>query len=112
MGTRQDPKIAIFRRKHLPRLRQKFAPLKVIAFGSRARGEALEDSDLDLILVSPRFASMRFIERPVRVLETLDYPGGLELLCYTPEEFERKREELGIVRVAVEEGAVEEGIEL
>lgn len=47
---------------------------------------------------------MRFIERPVRVLEALDYPGGLELLCYTPEEFEAKREEMGIVRVAVEEG--------
>ena len=104
MGTRQDPKIALFRRKHLPRLRRKFAPLKVIAFGSRARGEALADSDLDLILVSPKFASMQSLDRPVKVLEALDQPGGLELLCYTPEEFEEKRHELGIVRVAVEEG--------
>ncbi len=104
MGTRQDPKIAMFRRKYLPRLRRKFAPLKVLAFGSRTRGEALEDSDLDLILVSPKFALVRFLDRPVKVLEALDYPGGLELLCYTPEEFEEKREELGIVRVAVQEG--------
>lgn len=104
MGTRQDPKVAIFRRKHLPRLWRKFAPLKVIAFGSRARGEALAESDLDLILVSPKFASMRFLDRPVKVLEALDSPGGLELLCYTPEEFEEKRREMGIVRVAVKEG--------
>ena len=104
MGARQDPKLAVFRRKHLPGLRRKFAPLKVIAFGFRVRGEALEDSDLDLVLVSPRFAPMSFLDRPVRVLESLDYAGGLELLCYTPEEFERKREELGIVRVAVQEG--------
>lgn len=104
MGTRQDPKVAIFRRKHLPRLWRRFAPLKVIAFGSRARGEALAESDLDLILVSPKFASMRFLDRPVKVLEALDSPGGLELLCYTPEEFEEKRREMGIVRVAVKEG--------
>jgi len=100
----QDPKVAAFVRDHLPRLRERFAPLRVILFGSRARGEALSTSDLDLILVSPRFASVPFLERPVKILESLGYPGGLELLCYTPEEFEAKREEMGIVRVAVMEG--------
>ena len=29
---------------------------------------------------------------------------GVELLCYTREEYERKRRELGIVRTAAEEG--------
>ena len=43
-------------------------------------------------------------DRPVRVLEMLGYPGGLELLCYTPEEFEMRREELGLVQVACTEG--------
>ncbi len=104
MAQGEDPKLAAFMRDHLPRLRERFAPLRVIVFGSRARGEALSTSDLDLILVSPRFASVPFLERPVRVLESLGYPGGLELLCYTPEEFEAKREEMGIVRVAVMEG--------
>lgn len=104
MAQEQDPKVAAFAREHLPQLRERFAPLRVIVFGSRARGDALSTSDLDLILVSPRFAAVPFLERPVRVLEALDYPGGLELLCYTPEEFEIKRSEMGIVRVAVEEG--------
>lgn len=104
MAQGQDPKVAAFEHDHLPRLRERFAPLRVIVFGSRARGEALSSSDLDLILVSPRFASVPFLKRPAEVLEALDYAGGLELLCYTPEEFERKREELGIVRVAVNEG--------
>ena len=45
-----------------------------------------------------------FLDRSVKVLETLDYPGGVELLCYTPEEFGEKCEEMGIVRVAVKEG--------
>ena len=104
MAQVQDPKLAGFVRDHLPTLRERLAPLRVIAFGSRARGDAPSTSDLDLILVSPWFAAVPFLKRPVAVLETLDYPGGLELLCYTPQEFEEKREEFGIVRVALVEG--------
>jgi hypothetical protein len=104
MAEAADPKVAAFVREQLPTLRERFGPLRAIVFGSRARGDALSTSDLDLILVSPRFASMPFLQRPVRVLESLGYPGGLELLCYTPDEFEAKREEMGIVRVALEEG--------
>jgi predicted nucleotidyltransferase len=104
MAEAQDRRLAEFTREHLPRLRQALAPLEAIAFGSRVRDEALSTSDLDLILVSPRFASVPFLRRPVHVLEMLDYPGGLDLLCYTPEEFEEKRHELGIVRVALDEG--------
>jgi predicted nucleotidyltransferase len=100
----QDPKLADFVRRHLPVLRERLAPLQAIAFGSRARGDALSTSDLDLILVSPRFAEVPFLKRPVTILEALDFPAGLELLCYTPEEFAEKREEFGIVRVALEEG--------
>ena len=104
MAQVQDPKLAEFVRHHLPKLRERFAPLQAIAFGSRVRGDALSTSDLDLILVSARFANVPFLKRPVVVLEALDYPGGLELLCYTPEEFDEKREEFGIVRVALDEG--------
>jgi predicted nucleotidyltransferase len=100
----EDRKLAEFVRHHLPTLRERLAPLQVLAFGSRVRGDALSTSDLDLILVSPRFAAVPFLRRPVDVLEMLDYPGGLELLCYTPEELEQKRHELGIVRVALDEG--------
>jgi hypothetical protein len=104
VAQEQDPRVAAFVRDHLPRLRERLGPLRAIVFGSRARGDALSTSDLDLILVSPRFASVPFLERPVRVLELLGYPCGLELLCYTPEEFDVKREEMGIVRIALEEG--------
>ena len=104
MAQTEDRKLAEFVREHLPRLREGLAPLTAIAFGSRVRGDAISTSDLDLILVSPGFAAIPFLRRPVHVLELLDYPGGLELLCYTPEEFEEKRRELGIVHVALEEG--------
>jgi predicted nucleotidyltransferase len=104
LAQTEDPKLAQFIRDHLPTLRARLGPLQVIAFGSRARGDALTTSDLDLIVVSPWFASMPFLRRAGAILELLDYPGGLELLCYTPEEFEQKRQEFGIVRVAVAEG--------
>jgi len=104
MAETQDPKLTRFAQSQLPLLRKRLAPLTVVAFGSRVRGDALSTSDLDLILVSPLFENVPFLQRPVAVLEMLDYPGGLELLCYTPAEFERKREELGIVRVALAEG--------
>jgi len=100
----KDPKLAEFVRHHLPTLRARLASVQVIAFGSRVRGDALSTSDLDLIVVSPWFASVPFLRRPGAVLELLEYPGGLELLCYTPEEFEEKRQEFGIVRVALEQG--------
>lgn len=104
MAQTEDPKVAAFARDLLPRLREQFGSLRVIVFGSRARGDALTTSDLDLILVSPRFVSVPFLQRPVQVLQALGYPGGLEILCYTPEEFEEKSREMGIVRVALEEG--------
>ena len=104
MAQGQDPKVAAFIGEAFPRLRQRFDSLRAVIFGSRARGDALSTSDLDVILVSPTFQSIPFLKRAVAVLEALDYPGGLELLCYTPEEFEAKRDEYGIVRVALEEG--------
>jgi predicted nucleotidyltransferase len=100
----EDPKLAAFVTDYLPRLRDRLAPLQAIAFGSRVRGDALSTSDLDLILISPWFARMSFLRRSVAVMELLDYPAGLELLCYTPEEFAQKRTEFGIVRVALQEG--------
>jgi hypothetical protein len=106
MAPKEDRKIREFVTKYLPILREKLRPSLVLAFGSRARGEALETSDLDLIVVSPRFKDIPFLERPYRVLLELGIPGGLEFICYTEGEFRRKSEELGLVRTALEEGLV------
>jgi predicted nucleotidyltransferase len=76
----------------------------VLVFGSRARGEALAESDLDLLVVSDRFAGVGFLDRAWRLLADLDLPFGADILCYTPAEFARKRREHGIVSRAVEEG--------
>jgi len=99
-----DERVEAFRRDVLPRLVERFRPQKVVVFGSRARGDALRESDLDLLVVSEAFAGVSWLERTVRVDEVVGLPGGVELLCYTPEEYARKAEELGIVRTAALEG--------
>jgi len=81
---------------------------RVIAFGSRVRGDALKRSDLDLIVVSDDFGGIRFFDRPGLVDDLWDWyiDMPLELLCYTREEFGRKAQEIGIVATAIKEGRV------
>jgi predicted nucleotidyltransferase len=90
--------------RYLPRLRRRYTPDLVLAFGSRVTGEALVESDLDLLVVSEAFRGVPFLERAYKLLTDLALPFPVDLLCYTPEEFSRKRRELGIVSQALEEG--------
>lgn len=99
-----DEKLTRFRREVLPRLVEGYRPTRVLAFGSRVRGDALKDSDLDVLIVAEAFRGVRWLDRPVRVTEDCDIRFGVELLCYTPDEYERKLGEWGIVRTASDEG--------
>jgi hypothetical protein len=47
---------------------------------------------------------MNWRERIIKVFGEWDKKQMLEPLCYTPEEFETKRRQVGIVQQAVEEG--------
>jgi predicted nucleotidyltransferase len=104
MGRVADPLVRRFRARYLARLERRYRPRLVVVFGSRARGEALVESDLDLLVVSERFRGVPFLERAWRLLAELELPFAADVLCYTPEEFARKRRELGIVSLALEEG--------
>ena len=85
-------------------LHESVGATKVILFGSRARGDWLKESDYDFVVVSPAFAGVHFVRRPVPLYDYWKGHPGVELLCYTPEEFERKSREIGIVAEAVREG--------
>ena len=91
----------------MQRVRGKYKIEKAIFFGSRARGDNLKNSDYDVILVSPDFAGIFFSRRIARMYEFWDYfPLNIEPLCYTPEEFEKKKKQAGLVRQAVKEGLI------
>ena len=106
MGTAKtlDPVLADFVQEKLALLRERFTPQHVIIFGSRARNEGRGDSDIDLIVVSSAFGDIKWPLRASEVLLTLRLRRPVDVLCYTPEEFEKKRRELGVVATACEEG--------
>ena len=88
------------------RISIKFKVDHFLFFGSQARGTAHKDSDIDLIIVSPLFRKQKFFKRAVELYDywNLDYP--VDFLCLTPEEFNKKKEEIGIIQDAVREGVV------
>jgi len=63
-------------------------PEKIILFGSRATGRGDKDSDIDLLIVASSDAPP--LERRLklrRLLKKFDRRFGLDLLVYTPDEF-------------------------
>ncbi len=102
MGKRKikDRVILEFKKK----VKRKYPDAKILLFGSRARGEALKDSDYDFIIVSKRFEGIGFLERIQKIYELWDYKLHADILCYTPEEFEKRKDSLTIVGEAVKHG--------
>jgi hypothetical protein len=77
---------------------------EAILFGSRARGDELVDSDLDLIIVSKDFKDVFFTDRPKIAYKHWKHNIALEILCLTPEEFKERKSKITIIREAVKEG--------
>ena len=78
--------------------------LQVILFGSHARGEASENSDVDLMIIAesdlPRFKRSRELYKQLR-----PYPFGMDLVVYTPQEIERgKKSSVSFVSAVLREG--------
>ena len=73
-------------------------------FGSRARGDHFLHSDVDVLLVSRDFEGVRFTDRMTMMYDYWSYEYPLEVLCYTPSEFDKKKKQIGIVRHAIKWG--------
>ncbi len=82
-------------------------PKKVILFGSYAKGEADEFSDLDIIVVAE--TNLKFIDRIGKAIELIDLPMAVDCLVYTPDEFAKMiKDENSFIKKALEEGIVVE----
>jgi len=79
-----------------------FSPLKILLFGSSCRKQWDETGDVDLIIVynSPK----RFLDRLKELYEQWDLPKAVDILAYTPEEFDRLMRENAFVQDAVQRG--------
>jgi predicted nucleotidyltransferase len=81
---------------------------RIILFGSHARGEADDLSDVDIVVIQD--TPLPFFERMRRLGGLLDPSWNVDLLVYTPEELERmRREGNAFVELLDEEGVVLHG---
>ena len=88
------------------RIVRDYDPVKIILFGSHARGEAGPESDIDLLVVLPEVANKRQAAVEIRRLLT-DLPVPKDIVVTTPEEIARRGDLVGtVLRPALREGKV------
>ncbi len=82
-------------------------PLRIILFGSAARGEVGPDSDVDVLVVMPTGTNRR---QTAQYLHTRFFglPVAVDVVVATPDDLERHRNNLGLIYHTI----LEEGREL
>ena len=88
------------------RIVRKFHPIRIILFGSWARGSAREDSDLDLLVVLPQVEHKR--KAAIEVLRALNgLPVAKDVIVTTPKEIKERGQVVGnILHPALKEGKI------
>jgi len=82
----------------------RFNPSKIILFGSSALGTGEAWSDIDLIVIYN--TSKRFLDRLEELYLSWPFPQAVDILPYTPEEFEEMLEETFFLQDVVSSGKV------
>ena len=82
----------------------RFQPSRVVLFGSRARGTAIESSDVDLLVVLRDVPDKR--RAAVEIRRTLgDLPISKDIVVTTPDEIVRRGDVIGtVIHAALREG--------
>jgi uncharacterized protein len=85
---------------------QKYGPEKIILFGSAARGDSDQISDLDFLIIK-RDVPLYGIDRMRELDELIDRNVAADMLVYRPDEFE-ERIRLGdpFIKTIIREGRV------
>lgn len=83
-----------------------FKPVRIILFGSHARGDAGQYSDIDLLVVLPEAPDSR--QAAVNIRRALaDFPVAKDIIITTPNEISRRGHLVGtVLRSALLEGTV------
>lgn len=86
------------------KLMTKVAIDKMVLFGSRARGDFGRNSDFDLIVISDDFEGEKSFRRAIGFREYWDIDSPVDFVCLTNDEFNAKKNEIGIISEALKEG--------
>ena len=88
------------------RIVEGFQPLRILLFGSHARGNAAEWSDVDLLVVLPEAPDKRCAMLDIMTV-LADMPVGKDIIVTTPDEIAKRGHIFGnIVHAALREGEV------
>ena len=90
--------------KFVGKVKLELNPEKIILFGSRARGDEWKRSDYDFIIVSSKFKDMHWLKRISKIVRWWDVIADIDILPYTPKEFEDKKKNSSVVRSALKYG--------
>ncbi|MBI3035899.1 nucleotidyltransferase domain-containing protein [Candidatus Woesearchaeota archaeon] len=77
---------------------------KMYLFGSRVSGRTHKWSDVDLIVVSKIFRGKNITNRSSDLYMKWDLNYPVDFLCYAPEEFNKLKKQITIVREAIING--------
>lgn len=102
------PTVKNFVKDHLPTIQSLYTPEQVWLFGSFAHGKPNRWSDLDVVVVSKKFARGKKLSRRSRFLKKTNLRSGFQIvvdpLLYTPTEFERWKNAPTIISEVVKTG--------
>src|SRR5260370_2211262 len=92
----KKPNIQAIIARIVKRIVKKFAPEKIILFGSQARGDAGPDSDIDLLVVMPVAGSKR--EKAIEIGVALHGIAiAKDLIVTRPEDFAWRKDVVGTI---------------
>ena len=100
-----NPEMIPALREFRKRVAKKYGIERMILFGSQVSGKKRRGSDVDLLIVARRKEKLRLMSELYHEwhsVQKMNYP--VDFVCYTPEEFERLRKQVSLVRDAVAEG--------
>jgi len=79
-------------------------PLRIILFGSAARGEMTPDSDLDVLVVMPDGTHRRHTAQDL-YQHMFGLPFSVDIVVATPTDLERHKDTIGLIyRTVLREG--------
>ena len=84
---------------------KEYEPERIILFGSQARGNADQYSDLDMVIIKE--TEERFLDRLETIYELVQPRFAMDVLVYTPQEFTEMQERgNSFVEMVLKEGIV------
>ena len=101
MSSNAPPRVEKALKTLLRGLREVYEDAEVYLFGSYAKGSWLEDSDVDIVVVSNGFVGKSVPKRVGEVRKLAPEDTAFEILAYTPQELKKAIEK----SVAIQDAA-------